>query len=48
MGKGTFVRSSGKIGEEITAEEAMKNFSILNGLDYKNNNIENELLYMEV
>lgn len=48
MGKGTFVRSSGKIGEEITAEEAMNNFSILNGLDYKNNNIENELLYMEV
>lgn len=48
MGKGTFVRSSGKIGEEITAEEAMKNFTILNGLDYKNNNIENELLYMEV
>lgn len=48
MGKGTFVRSSGKIGEEVTAEEAMNNFSILNGLDYKNNNIENELLYMEV
>lgn len=48
MGDGTYVRSSGKIGEEISSQEAVKNFVVLDGLDYKNNNIENELLYMEV
>ncbi len=48
MEKGSFVRSSNKHGEEFGVEIVNNNFIILDGIDYKCNNMSHHLLYMEV
>ncbi len=48
MEPGNFVRSCGKIGEELNAEQVNGHFPILDGIDYKSNNPDHQLLYMEI
>lgn len=48
MEPGNFVRSCGKSGEELSAEQVNCLFPILDGIDYKSNNASHELLYMEI
>jgi hypothetical protein len=44
LGDGCFIRSIGKIGEELNSENINGEFILLNGIDYKSNS-ENEPLY---
>ncbi|GMO43116.1 MAG: hypothetical protein Pg6C_04720 [Treponemataceae bacterium] len=48
MESGNFVRSAGKNGEELKAEDVNGTFPILDGIDYKSNNAGHQLVYMEV
>ncbi|MDR2093670.1 MAG: hypothetical protein LBP58_10240 [Azoarcus sp.] len=48
MEKDNFVRNAGKGGEELGADKVNGKFPILNGIDYKSNNKEHQLVYMEV
>lgn len=48
MEQDNFVRNAGQHGEELTADEVNDNFPILDGIDYKSNNTEHSLVYMEV
>lgn len=48
MESGNFVRNCGRSGEELNAEQVNKHFLILDGIDYKSNNPQHQLLYMEV
>jgi hypothetical protein len=48
MESGNFVRSAGKNGEELKAEDVNGTFPILDGIDYKSNNADHKLVYMEV
>lgn len=43
-----YVRNAGVTGEELTASDINNNFVILDGIDYKSNSENDELLYMEV
>lgn len=43
-----YVRGAGNFGEELSSDDINNNFVILNGIDYKSNNANQELLYMEV
>ncbi|MGB1262407.1 MAG: hypothetical protein ACPG52_05805 [Cognaticolwellia sp.] len=44
----TFVRNLGKPDEELSSDDIDGNFIILNGLDYKSNNLTGNLVYMEL
>jgi len=44
----TFVRNLGKPDEELSSDDINGNFLILNGLDYKSNNLTANLVYMEL
>lgn len=48
MEEGNFLRSAGKNGEELKAEDVNGKFPILEGIDYKSNNARHQLVYMEV
>lgn len=48
MQSGNFVRNAGSFGEELSSEDINNNFLLINGIDYKSNNANHELLYMEV
>ncbi len=44
LGSGCFIRSIGKVGEELSADEVNGEFPLLNGIDYKSNS-DTEPLY---
>lgn len=48
MEGGNFVRSAGKIGEDLGVSNINNKFLILDGIDYKSNNAAQTLYYMEV
>lgn len=48
MQKGNYVRSLGNHGGDLGYDDVLNQFVILNGIDYKSNNANHELLYMEV
>lgn len=48
MEDGNYVRSAGKTGEELNEDDIKYEFIIIDGIDYKSNYPEDELLYMEV
>jgi hypothetical protein len=48
MFESNFVRSTGKTGEELNASVVNGKFPLLDGLDYKSNNANHQLYYMEV
>lgn len=48
MEHGNFVRSTGKIGEELSADDVNGKFPIVDGIDYKSNNASHTLVYLEV
>jgi hypothetical protein len=48
MEDGNFIRHGGKKGEELKASDINGKFLILNGIDYKSNNANHQLVYMEV
>lgn len=48
MENGNYIRNVGKNGEELSNEDINYEFVILDGIDYKSNNANHELLYMEV
>lgn len=48
MHSGDFVRSAGKIGGDLSYDDILNQFVILDGIDYKSNNKTHQLLYMEV
>ena len=43
-----FIRSSGNSGQELSKDNVMNKFIILDGIDYKSNFPYDKLLYMEV
>ncbi len=45
---GNFIRSQGQTGEELGAEDINGRFPVLDGIDYKSNNADHTLIYMEV
>jgi hypothetical protein len=47
MREGNFVRNAGKNGEELSAEDVNGKFPILDGIDYKSNNPDHEIGYLE-
>lgn len=48
MGEGDYVRSAGALGGDLSKASIEDKFVILDGIDYKSNKEDNELLYMEV
>ncbi|MDR3170410.1 MAG: hypothetical protein LBU17_02150 [Treponema sp.] len=48
MESGNVVRNTGKSGEELKAEDINGKFFILDGIDYKSNNANHKLVYMEI
>lgn len=48
MEAGNFVRNSGKHGEDLTNIAVNNLYLLVDGIDYKSNNANQELLYMEV
>jgi hypothetical protein len=48
MESGNVVRNAGKSGEELKAEDINGKFLILDGIDYKSNNANHQLVYMEI
>ncbi len=48
MEAGNFVRNASKNGEELNAEAVNKAFLILDGIDYKSNNANHDLIYMVI
>ncbi|MEA1969771.1 MAG: hypothetical protein U9N77_16330, partial [Thermodesulfobacteriota bacterium] len=48
MEPGNFVRNAGKAKEELSADDVNGKFPILDGIDYKSNNADHVLYYMEV
>ncbi len=48
MQSGNYVRSAGKAGEELGNADVLNGFIIIDGIDYKSNNANHKLLYMEV
>lgn len=48
MEEGNFVRSAGKNGEELSAQNVNGKFPIVDGIDYKSNNQFHLLIYLEV
>jgi hypothetical protein len=48
MVEGNLVRNTGKTGEELKASDVNGKFLLLNGLDYKSNNENHQLVFMEV
>lgn len=48
MESGNFVRNAGKFGEELSNISVNNVFLLIDGIDYKSNNENQELLYMEV
>lgn len=45
---GNFIRASGESGQELSREDVLNKFVIVDGIDYKSNSDTNKLLYMEV
>ncbi|MBR1750415.1 MAG: hypothetical protein IJ740_05950 [Ruminococcus sp.] len=48
MKPGNYVRSAGKAGQEFGYNDVANGFIIIDGIDYKSNNADHKLLYMEV
>ncbi|MFN6525830.1 hypothetical protein [Nostoc sp. ChiSLP03a] len=48
MREGNFVRNACKQGETLSADDVNGKFPILDGIDYKSNNSEHEIGYLEV
>ena len=48
MGMGDFVRSAGLSGGDLSREDILHQFVILDGIDYKSNSPTHRLVYMEV
>ncbi len=48
MGMGDFVRSAGLSGGDLSREDILNQFVILDGIDYKSNSPTHRLVYMEV
>ena len=48
MERGKFVRSAGVNGGDLGHSDVWNKFVILDGIDYKSNNVFHELLYLEV
>ena len=48
MEPGNFIRNSGKNGEDLNADAINKQFLILDGIDYKSNNVKHDLVYMVI
>jgi len=48
MEPGNYIRSTGVSGGDLSAEDINNKFVILNGVDYKSNNANHKLLYLEV
>lgn len=48
MESGNFIRSAGESGGDMDSSAVNNQFVILNGIDYKSNNADHKLLYMEV
>lgn len=48
MESGDYVRSAGKVREDLAYEDVLDRFVILDGIDYKSNSPSRKLLYMEV
>ena len=48
MQNGNLIRNSGRNGEELKATDVNGNFPILDGIDYKSNKPEHQLIFMEV
>lgn len=48
MVQGNFVRRAGKNGEQLSATDINGQFPILDGIDYKSNNPQHKLIYLEV
>ncbi|MGM7636598.1 hypothetical protein [Bacillus sp. Hm123] len=48
MERGNFIRSAGESGGDLGSADINDNFIILDGIDYKSNNANHKLLYMEV
>lgn len=48
MEYGNFVRNAGKFGEELANSSVNNLFLLVDGIDYKSNNANHELLYIEV
>ncbi|MDF9840775.1 MULTISPECIES: hypothetical protein [unclassified Paenibacillus] len=44
----SFIRNAAVVGEELSNKEVNEQFLLLDGIDYKSNYSNNELLYMEV
>lgn len=48
MGYGDYVRSAGVSGGDLSSEDILNRFVIVDGIDYKSNSATRQLLYMEV
>lgn len=48
MGKGDYVRSAGQTGGDLSYDDILDRFVIVNGIDYKSDSDTRKLLYMEV
>jgi len=48
MESGNFVRNAKKNGEELNAQAVNKQFLILDGIDYKSNNANHDLIYLVI
>lgn len=48
IGNGDFVRSADKMGGDLSHQDILDNFVILEGIDYKSNDASRRLVYMEV
>jgi hypothetical protein len=48
MEKDNFIRNAGKSNEELNADDVNGKFPILNGIDYKSDNANHQLIYMGV
>jgi hypothetical protein len=48
MDNGALLRNIGQIGEELKSDDINEKFITLNGIDYKSNNENHKLIYMEI
>jgi hypothetical protein len=48
MVAGNYIRNAGAFGQDFSSTDVNDKFLILDGIDYKSNNLSHELLYMEV
>ena len=48
MGSGDYVRAAGVSGGDLSCADVTNRFIIVDGIDYKSNNVLHKLRYMEV